>query len=91
MCAAVIGLPRLATVTVTVMFCLAESNVTVALPNPGLVVGGTSPAAVRTAPSVCPNAAAVVSERIERATSRVWDRIGFSSFFALSRIPQGIY
>ena len=37
-----IGLPRLLTVIVTVMFWRVESNVTVALPKPGVVVAGTS-------------------------------------------------
>src|SRR5258706_35414 len=62
-----IGLPRLATVIVTVMFARVESNVTVALPKPGVVVGGVSWDAVRNAPSVCPNATDAVREMIVRA------------------------
>src|SRR6266852_4870107 len=54
MCDAVMGLPRFDTVIVTLTFCRAESNVTVAFPEPGVAQGpGVSCNPVSTAPRVC--------------------------------------
>src|SRR5437660_7584874 len=50
------------------MFVRVESNVTVEFPKPGVVVGGVSCDAVRTAPRVWAAAVEVMRERIERAT-----------------------
>src|SRR5437660_8062809 len=66
----VIGLPRFATVIVTVMFCRVESNVTVAFPVPVPAHGGTSCAAVSTAPNVCAKMFAVESRAIAKLTNR---------------------
>src|SRR5438105_2044358 len=51
--APVIDEPRFATVMFTMMFCRAESKVTVAFPNPDVEQGGDSCDPVSTAPSVC--------------------------------------
>src|ERR1051325_1150963 len=68
-----IGLPRFVTVIVTVTFCRAASNVTVALPKPAIGRGGTSWLGVSTAPSVCADAEETERRRTrqsERATGR---------------------